>query len=704
LLSLDRFLAPQSIAVIGASPERTKIRGQLLHLLRENGYPGHLYPVNPSYREIEGMACYPSLAAIGAPIDLAVVVIPAEAVLPALKDCAAAGVGGAVIISSGFAEQGGAQAGLQEEIAKLARRTGLRIAGPNAEGFYNAPGRVAATFSPTVEVKPEAPPIASLRRIGIIAQSGGMGFALYNRGHALGLSFSAVVSTGNEADLTASDFFLHMAGDADTAAIMLFIEGVRDPERFIAAARLAAERGKPVIAAKIGRTGAGARAARSHTASLAGWNTAYEAVFRRHGIIAAEEPDEAVAIAAAFATAPLPKGDRVAVVTTSGGAGAWAADALAAAGLALPELSPELQREIGTFIPAYGSARNPVDITAQAVRTGGLIRAIELLGASAEVDALIVVLSLASETRITLEPAVLKRVLAAGGKPVQFYSYSLPSPLGRKVLAEAGLTLHTGLAPLASAMRALARRGAYVPPPPAQATSTTPALRAALARPQAGLAEHGAKTILAAAGITMPPHRLVTRREDLAAAAAALGFPLALKIQSPDLPHKTEVEGVRLGIVGAADLAEAFDEVLAAAKRHRRDARIDGVLLERMAKPGIEMIVGTVADAVFGPLVMVGAGGVMTELFRDARYRLAPVDAAEARAMIAELRAAPLLGGFRGSAPADIDALADLVAQVSVFAAAYRDSVQEVDLNPVIVHRRGEGCTVADALLTVAPR
>jgi acetate---CoA ligase (ADP-forming) len=296
--ALDRFFAPEAIAVIGASPERTRIRGLLLQLLRKNGYPGRLYPVNPSYAEIDGIRCYPSLADIGAPIDLALIAIPAERVLPALEECAALGVGHAVIISSGFAEQGGARMALQDEIAALARRTGLRISGPNAEGFYSARSRVAATFSPTVDVKPgEETLTASERRIGVVAQSGGMGFALFNRGRAQGLSFSHVVSTGNEADLTASDFFDYLARDRDTAAIMLFIEGVRDPGKFVTAAAAAAERGKPVIVAKMGRTQAGQRAARSHTASMAGWSAAYEAVFRRYGIVTAADPDEAVAIA-----------------------------------------------------------------------------------------------------------------------------------------------------------------------------------------------------------------------------------------------------------------------------------------------------------------------------------------------------------------------------------------------------------------------
>jgi acyl-CoA synthetase (NDP forming) len=664
--SLDRFFAPDAIAIIGASPERTRIRGLLLHFLRQNGYPGRIYPVNPSYPEIDGLACYPSLSAIGAPIDLALIAIPAEAVLGALEECAAAGVGYAVIISSGFAEQGGEQTQLQDRIAALARRTGLRISGPNAEGFYNDIGRVAATFSPTVEPRPgDAAPIAGAGRIGIVAQSGGMGFALYNRGRAQGLSFSYVVSTGNEADLTASDFFAYMARDAGTAAIMLFIEGVRDPEKFIAAARDAAARGKPVIVAKMGRTGAGERAAQSHTASLAGWNTAYDAVFAKYGIIAAEDPDEAVAIAAALVTSPLPKGDRVAVVTTSGGAGAWAADAIAGAGLTLPELSPDLQAEIRGFIPAYGSARNPVDITAQAAQTGGHIRAIERLSRADEIDAIVMVLSLASETRVNFDAAALKRIVEAQ----------------------------------ASAMRALARRGRYALPALVEPPRPVPEIRAMLAASRGGLSEHAAGEILARAGLPLPPQRLVTKPEGLEAAAAGLGFPLALKIQSPEIPHKTEVGGVRLRIANAAELRQAYGEVIAAARRHRPEARIEGVLLQPMAAPGLEIIVGTIRDPGFGPLIMVGAGGVITELFRDTVYRLAPVGFAEARAMICELRAAPLLQGFRGAAPLDIDALAALVAQLSVFAAAHRDLVHEVELNPVIVH--DQGCTVADALLTV---
>ncbi|HYM03937.1 MAG TPA: acetate--CoA ligase family protein [Stellaceae bacterium] len=698
---LDRFFAPESIAIIGASPEKTKIRGLLLHLLRKNGYSGRLYPVNPSYREIDGVPCFASVAAIGAPIDLALVSIPAELVLPALEECAAAKVAHAVVISSGFAEQGGDQTRLQDAIVALARRSGMRVSGPNAEGFHNELAHVAATFSPAVDVKVGEEPLqVGARRIGIVAQSGGMGFALYNRGRAMGANFSYIVSTGNEADLTASDFFDYMARDDATAAILLFLEGVRDPATFIAAAATAAARGKPVIVAKMGRSAAGERAAASHTASMAGWSAAYDAVFRQYGMIAATDPDEAVAIAAAFATCPLALGERVAVVTTSGGAGAWTADALAGAGLSLPELSSGLQSAIRSFIPAFGSPRNPVDITAQAVHTGGLVRAIDLLSASDEIDAVVIVASLASETRMTIDLAALKTIVDRKSKPLLFYSYTLPSAFARRSLASAGLVIHTGLAALAAAVSALAQRGRYASRPRSSiAAEKNAAIDAALKSAAGGLSEYDSAQILSLAGLPVPPHRLVTEAARLEGAAAALGFPLALKIQSPDIPHKTDSGGVRLGIADDAALRDAYAAMIAEVRRRRPDARVQGVLLQPMARRGVEIIIGVIRDKVFGPLVMVAAGGVMTELLRDAAYRLAPVDRGEARAMIAELRTAPLLTGFRGAPPADLDALSDLVAGVSRLAFAHRDCVREIEINPVIVHRAGEGVTVVDALI-----
>src|SRR6266700_3306583 len=388
---LDSLFAPDSIALIGASRDLEKIPGRLLSMLRKNEFPGKIFPINPNYGDIDGLKCYPVIAEVGQPIDLAIVIIPARAVLGALDQCAAVGVKNAVIISSGFAEEGGDSAAMQDAIVALAKNTGMRISGPNAEGFYSQAQRVAATFSPTVGVIPDAPQlVATIRRIGIVAQSGGIGFAIYHRAKALGIALSYVISAGNESDLGAGEFFDYMVQDASTDVILLFIEGIRDVDRFLVAARRAAEIGKPVIVTKVGRSGAGERAAASHTASMAGWSAAYDAVFAKYGFIVSNDLDEAVTIAAVLTTNPLPKGDRVGVLTVSGGAGIWGADTVSMQGLQVPELSQGIQAEIKKLLPSYGAARNPIDVTAQDVNTGGLQKGIDLLDVSDEVDAVVV--------------------------------------------------------------------------------------------------------------------------------------------------------------------------------------------------------------------------------------------------------------------------------------------------------------------------
>src|SRR3954471_14879880 len=403
---LDSFFAPGSIALIGASRDLEKIPGRLLSMLRKNHYPGRIYPINPNYGDIDGLKCYRSIAEVGQPIDLAIIIIPARAVLGALEQCAAVGVKNAVIISSGFAEEGGDSTAMQDAIVALAKRTGMRISGPNAEGFYSEAQHVAATFSPTVDVKPGVVDlVATRRRIAIVAQSGGIGFAIKHRAKAIGVAISYCVSAGNEADLGAGEFLEYMVQDSSTDVILLFIEGIRDVDKFLAAARRAAEIGKPVIVTKVGRSGAGERAAASHTASMAGWSAAYDAVFAKYGFIVSNDLDEAVTIAAVLTTNPLPGGDRVAVLTVSGGAGIWGADTVSMQGLKVPELSAAIQSEIKKLLPTYGAAGNPIDVTAQGAGSGGLQKSIDLLDASDEIDAILVVLSLSSEVRMAFKEA-----------------------------------------------------------------------------------------------------------------------------------------------------------------------------------------------------------------------------------------------------------------------------------------------------------
>src|SRR5438067_2003634 len=500
---LDTFFAPESIALIGASRDLEKIPSRRLSMLRKNNYPGKIYPINPNYGDIEGLRVYPSIADVGEPIDLAIVIIPARAVLGALEQCAAVGVKNPLIISSGFAEEGGNSAAMQDTIAALAKNTGMRISGPNAEGFYNELQRVAATFSPTVDVKPdEKRLIASSRRIGIIAQSGGIGFAIYNRAKALGIALSYVISAGNESDLGAGEFFDYMVQDASTDVIMLFIEGIRDVDKFISAARRAAEIRKPVIVTKVGRSGAGERAAASHTASMAGWSAAYDAVFAKYGFIVSNDLDEAVTIAAVLATNPLPRGDRVAVITVSGGAGIWGADTVAMQGLAVPELSEGIQSEIKKLLPSYGATRNPIDVTAQGVHSGGLQRSIDLLDVSSEVDAILVVLSLSSDTRMPFKEAELKPVIDAQNKPVVFYSYTLPSDFARRALAQSGVVVLSGLTHVGVAMRQLAHYAKFKPAPPVDsAVLPSRDLTAHLKSP--AFSEADSKALLRAAGVAL---------------------------------------------------------------------------------------------------------------------------------------------------------------------------------------------------------
>ena len=576
-------------------------------------------------------------------------IIPARAVLGALEQCAAAGVKNAVIISSGFAEEGGDSAAMQDAIVALAKKSGMRISGPNAEGFYSQVQRVAATFSPTVDVKPGAPSlVATTRRIGIVAQSGGIGFAIYHRAKALGVALSYVVSAGNESDLGAGEFLDYMVQDSSTDVILLFIEGIRDVDKFLAAAKRAAEIGKPVIVTKVGRSGAGERAAASHTASMAGWSAAYDAVFAKYGFIVSNDLDEAVTIAAVLATNPLPKGDRVAVLTVSGGAGIWGADAVSMQGLQVPELSAGIQAEIKKLLPSYGAAGNPIDVTAQGVNSGGLQKSIDLLDVSDEVDAILVVLSLSSDVRMPFKQAELKPVIAAQSKPVVFYSYTLPSNFARSELAKSGVVVLSGLTHVGVAMRRLADYAKFRLAPAADAATLPPRdLSAHLT--SATLSEFDSKSLLRDAGIALPDEMLVADagrarcRDGTCRLSAGDEDPVArYPAQERDRrrPHQHRDQGR-----GVFDLSGAARQCATP----RPDAVIQGVLVGPMAKKGVEIIVGTMTDATFGPMIMVGLGGITTELFRDVIYRPAPVSAAEASAMLAELKAAPLLNGFRGA-------------------------------------------------------
>ncbi|HEY4043122.1 MAG TPA: acetate--CoA ligase family protein [Rhodopila sp.] len=696
---LHSFFWPESIAVLGASPDLHRIRGRLLHQLRENGFPGRILPVNPSYQEIDGLRCYRSIETAGA-ADLALIAIPAAGVATAVEDCARAGVKNALIISSGFAEEGGAAGDMQAELLAITQRTGLRACGPNCEGYYNALGRIATTFSPTVETKADdKTTLVSDKRVGVIAQSGGIGFALFNRGKAADLGFSYVISTGNEADLTMADFLDYMVEDPHTHAVMLFCEAVRNGPGFVAALKKARDRGKPIIAIKIGRSDAGTRASVSHTASLSGSHTAYHAIFERYGVIEAEDPDEAVAIAGLALTCPLPRGRRTGIITVSGGGGAWMADTLSAFGLIVPNLSAASQAALRPLMPSYGAAGNPVDVTAQGSNTGpAMMTVMEHLADSNEIDMIVLVGSLASETRASLDAERVRAVATRCGKPMMVWSYTIPSAFGRAAAAGCGLYIDSNLRNIGVAMSKLA---AYAEAMQRKLPEPFSPLSGHLypGLPQT-VPEYRAKRVLAA---WLPDSRetLTNTAEEAADTAERLGFPVVLKIQSPQLPHKTEAGGVRLNLATREAVTEAYTSMLTDVRHHVPGATIDGVLVQRMAPRGHELVIGMVNDPTFGPIMMLGFGGTTVELFGDVVHAPAPVDAAEATRMILALKSASLLTGFRGAKPIDLAPVAHLVAALSRAALTLSAQVSAFELNPVILHQDGSGVTVADALLTM---
>jgi len=699
---LQSFFWPESIAVLGASPDLHRIRGRLLRQLRENGFPGRILPINPSYQEIDGLPCFSAIGAVGQPVDLALVAIPAAGVAAAVEECAKAGVKNTLIISSGFAEEGGAAGDLQQALIDVTRRYGIRACGPNCEGYYNAMGRVATTFSPTVETRDDGTQVlVSDKRIGVIAQSGGIGFALFNRGKTAGLGFSYVISTGNEADLSMAEFLDYMIEDSHTSAVMLFCEAVRNGPGFIKALEKAHRLKKPVIAIKVGRTDAGTRAAASHTASLSGSYAAYHAVFERYGVIEAEDADEAVAIAGVVLTCPLPHGRRAGIVTPSGGGGAWMADTLSLHGMTVPRLSPALQDSLRAVMPSYGAPGNPVDVTAQGANTRpAVMTAMETLARSDEIDMVVLISSLTSETRVSLDSDRIRAVAETCGKPVTLWSYTVPSPFGRDQAAQCGLFLHSDLRNVGVAMNKLASYAeALQRPLPEPFEPVSGALYPGLPRV---VPEYLAKQVLAA-WLPEGRERLAKSASEAADAAAVVGFPVALKVQSTDLPHKTEAGGVRLGLADRDAVAAAYVAMLAEIARHKPDARIDGVLVQRMAPKGHELVIGMVNDPTFGPIMMVGYGGVTVELFGDVAHSPAPVDEAEARRMILSLKSSRLLTGFRGAASIDLAPVTSLVAALSRAALTLKDQVAEFELNPVILHADGSGLTVADALVMMKP-
>ena len=664
---------------------------------------------------MQGRKAYASVADLPQPADLAVLIVPAQYVADEVERCGRAGIKAAVILSSGFAEEPGeAGARMQEAVRAAAARYDMAVCGPNSEGFANIAAAFSPTFSPTMDasVGPLTPKRPLGGQVSVISQSGGLGFAFFDRARGRNLKFRHIVSTGNEAVLETSDFLDFMLDEGETDVFLLLLEDVKTPAKFRRAADKALALGKPLIVAKIGQTEPGRRAVASHTAALAGSHAAYRAIFQHHGVIEGRDFDEMIDLAVGFLACgdKLPAGKRMGVCTSSGGAGVWMADACAAAGLDVPVLDTATRKAIDVHLPSYGTSQNPVDSTAQGVHKLGYAEFARLVGLSPLIDGVMVVVTARRSAFLENDLPKLQALARDSKKPVFMWSYTLPADRSVEILNEAGYPLFTNADGCARTMRAMADyralRERLLKPAPTAATAKPDraGARAMLAATGDVLCEWQARPLLEIYGLTGGDAGTLARSPaEAEAAARAYGRPVALKIQSADIPHKTEAGAVALNI--SADGARAtYERVLAAAKKYRPHARIDGVLVQPMVAPGREVILGVNRDPLWGPLLMVGLGGVLVEALGDVALAPVPLDHTAACALLGRLKGAAILESYRGAPEADSEALIELIVRLSLFAADHAEDIAEIDLNPVIVHAKGQGVSVVDALIVKQSR
>jgi len=700
---------PRSIALVGASPDKSGIRGRIVDAVRQYGFDGPLYPVSRSHESIDGLTAYASVSALPEAVDLAIITIPARYVPEVMKACGKRGIRAAIIISSGFAEERGEQGAAREQAVRAAvQRYDLAVLGPNGEGFMNSAMPLTASFSPTIfDLEDGLTPAESTAGgIAVVSQSGGVGFSFFNRGRPKELRFSFVVSMGNEAGLEGLDVVDYLLDDDDTDVLIMFVEGFRTPAKFARVASRAAAARKPLLIAKVGSSDAGARAAASHTASLAGSARAYEAMFRRYGIVAGRDVDEMIDMAAGFTffRQRLPRGKRVAILTPSGGAGIWLADVCEAHGLEVPALDAHTRDAIDRLLPAYGNSRNPVDVTAQVIFHLGYAPVLELIASSPSIDAVLVTASLGLAKYVKPQIEELARLGKTIDMPVIFCAYTLAHPEAIALLAQAGFPCLTSMPNAARTIAAMADYRCFVERFGGQAEESVEALAipediaARLARAPGVVCEHEAKSILSALGIAGNRDTLVASEDRAVRAAADLQQAVALKVQSPDISHRSAAGALALNLEGEAEIRTAYRSILENAARKHPGADIHGVLVSPMSGSGVEIIVGTTRDADFGPILVLGAGGTLVEVLDDVIATPAPASRTQVVALLSDWKGKRLLDGSTGSPACDIDALADLMVMVSRFAAS-ANNVSSLDLNPVVVHPCGSGVSVVDALI-----
>jgi acetyltransferase len=712
---LDAIFAPQSVAVIGASNTPGKVGHDIFVNILKGGFTGTLYPVNPHSRSISSVRAYPAITDVPDKVDLAIVIVPPQAALRSIQDAVARGVKGVVIVSAGFREVGGEGLEIENRIVATCREAGVRLVGPNCLGVINPlPAvRLNASFSTRM---PKA------GNISFISQSGALCTAVLDFAADRNFGFSKFISIGNKADVDELDLLRYLHQDHDTEVILLYLEELRRGPEFIQAVKeitCGDYRPKPVLVIKSGRTSAGAKAAASHTGALSGTEGVYNAIFQQAGIIRVESIDELFDFATAFAykneselgklRRKVPTGNRVAIVTNAGGPGIVATDMTMFSGLELAEFRPETVEALASHLPSTANIKNPVDVIGDA----SMERYENALGAVIRdegVDGALVILTPQSMTDVQGTAEAIARIARRSFKPILCcFMGVIDVSAGVKYLQGHGIPVYKFPENAAKAFGALYRYSNWLNRQHlAQYKLAFDRKRAAeiiqncLARGKTRLGELEGIGILESYGFTVLPTRPAATADEAARAAAAIGFPVVMKIVSEQILHKSDAGGVVIGLEDEAEVRRAFESVLARARDYRPDAVIEGVLIQKMASAGTEVILGLNRYPVFGPLLMFGIGGIFVEVFQDVVFRLAPIGRNEARRMVRQIKGYKLLQEFRGRPKADIETIEKCLVGLSNMAINHPE-IMELDINPLLVHADGDGATAADCRMILRP-
>lgn len=700
---MSSLFNPRSVAVVGASRDPTKVGHTVLKNIINSGYRGKIYPVNPKADEVLGLKCYKSVSEIPDEIDLAIIAIPALSVLEVAEECGKKGVKNLVVISAGFKEIGGEGVDRERELVNIARKYGMRILGPNCLGFIDMHTPINASFSAVTPRK---------GRIAFVSQSGALITAILDWSIKRGIGFSKIVSLGNKADLDEVDFMQIIGEDRDTKVILMYIEAVERGQKFVEVAQQVARK-KPIVVLKGGVTEAGARAAMSHTGAMAGGFTAYEAAFRKAGILIANTLNEVFDYAIAFSTQPLPSSKNIAIVTNAGGPGIIATDYSLKMGLRLATFSPDTINKLRAKLPPAAAIYNPVDVLGDA-RADRYEYAIDTVLSDEGVSGLIVILTPQAMTEpVETAKAIIKLskkypdkpIVAAfiGGDAVSeavelltnegIPVFDFPE---RAVLALSGLSRYREYVDFLE--KAISRQVRFYDVDTARARDIIDTVKKEGRRV---LLEVEAKELMRSYGIPTPPTILARNEDEAVEAANKLGYPVVLKISSPQILHKSDVGGVIVGVKSDAEVREAFRTIIERARRYAPKAVIYGVAINRMIPSGKEVIIGVTRDNVFGHLIMFGLGGIYTNIFRDVSFRLVPITPDEAMEMIRETKAYQILRGYRGEPPSDIASIVNVILRINQLVQDFPE-IAEIDINPLFVYNEGEGSIALDVKVVLS--